>query len=84
MGRSQLDSEADGEMKTRRIEQLSGGRFISHHLGAEVYHDSRHQVIKVKCEGGVIVELVLEGRGDAWLYQMISVNPLREISIIEY
>jgi hypothetical protein len=28
----------------------------------------------VKCEGGVIVELVRERRGDAWLYQMISVN----------
>jgi len=47
--------------KTNRIEQLDGGRFISRHRsGVEIYYDSRHKITKVKCEGGVIMELVQE------------------------
>ena len=43
---------------TNRIEQLNGGRFISRHRsGVEIYYDSRHKITKVKCEGGVIMEL---------------------------
>jgi hypothetical protein len=42
------------------IKQLSGGRFISAHIGATLYHDSRHRLIKTKLEGGVIGELMQE------------------------
>jgi hypothetical protein len=38
------------------IMQVPGGRFISGHIGATVYHDSRHRLIKSKLEGGVIGE----------------------------
>lgn len=67
-----------------KIEQLHAGRFISHHLGAEVYHDSRHSVIKVRCEGGATMELVRELRAGQWRNQMLSINNDREMSIIEY
>ena len=30
----------------KTIEMLSGRRFLSHHIGAEVYYDTGHQVIK--------------------------------------
>ena len=44
---------------TNRIEQLDDGRFIScHRSGVEMYYDRRHKITKVKCEGGVIMELV--------------------------
>jgi hypothetical protein len=39
---------------------LEGGRFISQHLGATVYHDARHRVIKTELEGGQWGELVQE------------------------
>jgi hypothetical protein len=43
---------------TNRIDQLDDGRFIScHRSGVEIYYDSRHKITKVKCEGGVIMEL---------------------------
>ena len=46
---------------TNRIEQLDDGRFIScHRSGVEIYYDRRHKITKVKCEGGVIMELVQE------------------------
>ena len=36
-------------MKTaNRIEMMKGGRFISHHEGAEVCYDSRLKVIKTR------------------------------------
>jgi hypothetical protein len=48
---------------TNRIDQLDDGRFIScHRSGVEIYYDSRHKITKVKCEGGVIMELVQEYR----------------------
>jgi hypothetical protein len=57
-----------------RIEILSGGRFISHHLGAEVYHDSRHQVIKVNYSSGGFGELIKELEPDgSWRRQMLAI-----------
>jgi len=48
------------------IKQLSGGRSISTHIGATVYHDSRHRLIKTKLEGGVIGELMQELRSNGF------------------
>ena len=46
---------------TNRIEQLHDGRFIScHRSGVEIHYDRCHRITKVKCEGGVIMELVQE------------------------
>jgi hypothetical protein len=73
-------------MTTNRIEMLSGGRFISHHLGAEIYHDSRHQVIKVNYSSGGFGELIKELQPDgSWRKQMLAtVGPGDQRSIIEY
>jgi hypothetical protein len=73
-------------MTTNRIEMLSGGRFISHHLGAEAYHDSRHRVIKVKYSSGGFGELIQELQPDgSWRNQMlVTVSPADQRSIIEY
>jgi len=47
-------------MTNNRIEILSGGRFVSHHAsGVDVYHDSRHRIIRSRVEGGCLAELVL-------------------------
>jgi len=47
-------------MTSNRIEILSGGRFVSHHAsGVDVYHDSRHRIIRSRVEGGCLAELVL-------------------------
>jgi len=62
---------------TNRIEQLNGGRFISRHRsGVEIYYDSRHKITKVKCEGGVIMELVQEYRQHTATLR----NPIMSIS----
>ena len=62
---------------TNRIEQLNGGRFISRHRsGVEIYYDSRHKITKVKCEGGVTMELVQEAQQHTGVLrnQMMSIN----------
>jgi hypothetical protein len=51
------------------IKQLSAGRFISAHIGATVYHDSRHRLIKTKLEGGVIGELMQEIRSNGFEFR---------------
>ena len=43
-----------------KITTLDRGRFLSRHDGAIVYYDSRHQVLKVRMEGGYTFELVRE------------------------
>jgi hypothetical protein len=43
-----------------KITMLNGGRFLSRHDGAIVYYDSRHQILKVRMEGGYTFELVRE------------------------
>ena len=57
---SQGSDKNAAEMKTNRIEMVSGGRFFSHHDDAIVYFDSRHRVTKTKLEGGLMGELVEE------------------------
>jgi len=72
---------------TNRIEQLNGGRFISRHRsGVEIYYDSRHKVAKVKCEGGVIMELVQEYQQHTGTKrnQMMLINNHGVVSLIEY
>jgi hypothetical protein len=51
-------------MKNDKIKMLAGGRFISHRLGATVYYDARHRVIKTRLENGQIAELVQERLAD--------------------
>jgi hypothetical protein len=73
-------------MATKRIEVLPGGRFISQHLGVEVYHDSRHQVTKVNHSSGGFGEMIKQLQPDgSWRKQMLAiVSPGDQRSIIEY
>lgn len=74
-------------MKTaNRIEMMQGGRFISHHHGAELYYDSRHKVIKTRMEGGGFCELVKEMQADGsyWDEILSTVSPSGVRSLIEY
>ena len=68
------------------IEMLGARRFLSHHIGAEVYYDSRHQVIKTSFAGGGHGELVKELQPDGRYRNQILfiVSPEGERSIMEY
>ncbi len=62
-------------MKNHKITMLEGGRFISQHLGAIIYFDARHRVIKTRLTGGVWAELVQERLGDdSYRNQFISIG----------
>ena len=69
-----------------KIELLGFGRFISHHLGGEVYYDSRHKVLKTTCRDGTVLELVKETSdgGETYRDQMIVVNNNGALSVLEY
>jgi hypothetical protein len=47
-----------------RITLLDGARFISAHIGAEVYFDSRHRLIKTTLDKGIKAELMQERQAD--------------------
>ena len=68
-----------------RIEMLSGGRFLSRHTGATVYHDSRNKIIKVALSEGGFMELVQALQEDgSFKPQMISyVTAQNEHAIID-
>jgi hypothetical protein len=54
---------------------MNGGRFISHHLGGQIYFDARHRVIKAKLEGNIFGELVQELELDGtYKDQFLSIN----------
>ena len=70
--------------RTNRIEQLDDGRFIScHRSGVEIYYDRRHRITKVKCEGGVIMELVQEYQQHTGTLrkQMVLINSHGTVSL---
>jgi hypothetical protein len=65
---------------------LCGGRFLSHHIGAEVYYDSRRRVVKTLFTGGGHGELIRERQPD-WSYRnqiLLIVSPDGKRSTIEY
>jgi hypothetical protein len=68
------------------IEMLNGRRFLSHHIGAEVYYDIQHQVIKTSFADGGHGELIKELQPDGRYRNEILfiVSPKGERSIIEY
>ena len=83
------------EMKTNRIEMVSGGRFFSHHDVAIVYFDSRHRVSKTKLEGGLMGELVEELQPEdiftssdrpkrSYRHQLETVHGGDRVSVIEF
>jgi hypothetical protein len=62
-------------MKNHKIEMLNGGRFISTHIGATVYYDARHRIIKTRLTGGKWAELVQERQTDgSYLDQFLSIE----------
>ena len=67
-----------------KITMLDGGRFLSRHDGAIVYYDSRHQILKVRMEGGYTFELVRERLKDgSYRDQLLSTrNKEGETSLI--
>ena len=69
-----------------RIGMMNGGRFISHHNGAGLYHDSRHKIIKTRMESGGFFELLKEKQAEgSYRDQMlVTVSPSGERFIIEY
>jgi hypothetical protein len=69
-----------------KIKMLSGRRFLSHHIGAEVYYDSRRQVIKTSFIGGGHGELIRERQPDGSYRNQILliVSPDGKRSTIEY
>ena len=69
-----------------KIQMLSGRRFLSHHIGAEVYYDSRHQVIKTLFTGGGHGELIKELHPDGRYSNQILfiMSPEGERSTMEY
>ena len=69
-----------------RIQMLSSRRFLSHHLGAEVYYDSRHRVIKTSFSGGGHGALVKELQPDGSYRNQILfiVSPEGKRSAIEF
>jgi hypothetical protein len=70
----------------KTIEMLSGRRFLSHHIGAEVYYDTRHQVIKTSFTGGGYGELIKELQPDGRYRNQILfiVSPEGKRSTMEY
>ena len=92
---SQGSDKNVAEMKTNRIEMVSGGRFFSHHDDAIVYFDSRHRVTKTKLEGGLMGELVEELQPEdiftssdwpkrSYRHQLETVNGGDRVSVIEF
>jgi hypothetical protein len=92
---SQGSDKNAAEMKTNRIEMVSGGRFFSHHDDAIVYFDSRHRVTKTKLEGGLMGELVEELQPEdiftssdwpkrSYRHQLETVNGGDRVSVIEF
>jgi hypothetical protein len=92
---SQGSDKNAAEMKTKRIEMVSGGRFFSHHDDAIVYFDSRHRVTKTKLEGGLMGELVEELQPEdiftssdwpkrSYRHQLETVNGGDRVSVIEF
>jgi hypothetical protein len=69
-----------------KIKMLSGRRFLSHHSGAEVYYDSRHQVVKTSFTGGGHGELIRKRQPDGSYRNQILliVSPDGKRSTIEY
>jgi hypothetical protein len=69
-----------------KIKMLSGRRFLSHHIGAEVYYDSRRQVINTSFTGGGHGELIRERQPDGSYRNQILliVSPEGKRSTIEY
>jgi len=69
-----------------KIKMLSGRRFLSRHIGAEVYYDSRRQVIKTSFTGGGHGELIRERQPDRnYRNQILLIlSPEGERSTIEY
>jgi hypothetical protein len=47
-----------------RITLLDGARFISAHIGAHVYFDSRHRLIETTLDKGIKGELMQERQAD--------------------
>jgi hypothetical protein len=70
-------------MKTG-IQMLSGGRFLSAHIGALVYFDQRHKIIKTKLSDGSFAELVQERQSDGSYRDQILTIRNEETSILEY
>ena len=69
-----------------KVQMLSSRRFLSHHIGAEVYYDSRHQVIKTWFTGGGHGELIkkLQADGSYRKEILLIVSPEGERSTMEY
>ena len=66
------------------------GRVISKHAsGVLCAYDSRHRILKVSLEGGVIAELVQERTGSTTIYgqfrnQLLTLKNGRDASVIEF
>jgi hypothetical protein len=75
------------EKMNHKIKMLSGRRFLSHQIGAEVYYDSRRQVIKTPFTGGGGHGEVIRERQPDGSYRnqiMLIVSPDGKRSTIEY
>jgi len=73
-------------MNTPQITILACGRFISRHIGADVYYDGRHRCIKTPMSGGGYLELVEEyqpDRGYRWQL-LVAVSPTGDRQLIEH
>ena len=79
-------NQVEREKMNNRIQMLSGRRFLSKHVGAEVYYDSRHQVIKTSFTGGGYGELIKELQPDGRYRNQILfiVSPEGKPSTMEY
>jgi hypothetical protein len=81
-------SNKPGELRemNNTIEMLSGRRFLAHHIGAEVYYDTGHQVIKTSFTGGGYGELIKELQPDGRYRNQILfiVSPEGDRSTMEY
>ena len=57
----------------RIVTTMPGGRFLSRHLAALIYHDGQHKVIKVRLSEGGFMELIQARQEDgSFRPQMLS------------
>jgi hypothetical protein len=74
----------------KEITVTAQGRVISKHAsGIICAYDSRHRILKVALEGGVIAELVQERTDSGAIYgeyrnQLLTVKNGRDASVIEF
>jgi hypothetical protein len=82
-------NDKEGNLLKNEITITGQGRVISKHAsGVICAYDSRHRILKVPLEGGVIAELVQERTGSDTIYgqycnQLLTVKNGRDGSVVE-